>query len=74
VHLHVFPRYAAARRIAGVDFTDPDYPDHYRVPSPMRTVDPEVLAAIESALLSGLASPVEPTPDRKSLGHYPPFR
>jgi diadenosine tetraphosphate (Ap4A) HIT family hydrolase len=50
VHLHVFPRYAAARRIAGTEFTDPDYPDHYRVPSPIRTVDPAVLAATESAL------------------------
>jgi diadenosine tetraphosphate (Ap4A) HIT family hydrolase len=50
VHLHVFPRYASARHIAGAEFTDPDYPDHYRVPSPSRIVDPAVLAATESAL------------------------
>jgi diadenosine tetraphosphate (Ap4A) HIT family hydrolase len=52
VHLHVFPRYATARWIAGAEFTDPDYPDHYRVPSPTRTVDPAVMAATEAALRS----------------------
>ena len=53
VHLHVFPRYATARRVARVEFIDPDYPDHYRVPSPSRIVAPDVMAATESALLSG---------------------
>ena len=52
VHLHVFPRYATARRIGGAQFTDPDYPDHYRVPSPSRTVDAAVMAATEAALRS----------------------
>ena len=54
VHLHVFPRYATARRIGGAEFTDADYPDHYRVPSPMRTVDAGVMAATEAALLAAL--------------------
>jgi diadenosine tetraphosphate (Ap4A) HIT family hydrolase len=53
VHLHVVPRYATTRRIAGVSFSDPDYPDHYRVPSPMRVVDPNLMATIESGLRSG---------------------
>ena len=26
VHLHVFPRYATARRVGGEEFTDADYP------------------------------------------------
>ena len=29
VHLHVIPRYAAARTFEGVTFTDPGYPGHY---------------------------------------------
>lgn len=36
VHLHVIPRYAAERSFAGEVFTDPDYPAHYAVPSPIR--------------------------------------
>jgi diadenosine tetraphosphate (Ap4A) HIT family hydrolase len=50
VHLHVFPRYAKTRRIGAEEFTDPDYPDHYRVPSPSRTVGAEVMALTEAAL------------------------
>ena len=34
VHLHVIPRYARARMVAGVRFEDPDYPGHYSVPAP----------------------------------------
>lgn len=33
VHLHVIPRYAAARHWQGQRFEDPDYPAHYAVPS-----------------------------------------
>jgi diadenosine tetraphosphate (Ap4A) HIT family hydrolase len=29
-HLHVIPRYASARVFAGIEFADPDWPDHYR--------------------------------------------
>lgn len=36
VHLHVIPRYATSRTFAGLVFTDPDYPDHYVVPAPVR--------------------------------------
>ena len=50
VHLHVIPRYAGVRRIAGLDLSDPDYPDHYRVPAPQTLVADEVLDAIETAL------------------------
>lgn len=50
VHLHVIPRYANARRIAGIDFTDPDYPDMFRVPGRTNIADGDVLAAIAGAL------------------------
>ena len=43
VHLHVIPRYARPRQVAGLRFEDPDYPDHYAVPSPARHLAPEVL-------------------------------
>ncbi len=46
VHLHVIPRYAAPREVGQLIFTDPDYPDHYRVPAPPRHVSAEVLEAI----------------------------
>jgi diadenosine tetraphosphate (Ap4A) HIT family hydrolase len=49
VHLHVFPRYATTRWIGGAEFIDPDYPDHYRAPSPIRTVGPAAMGAIEAA-------------------------
>ena len=54
VHLHVFPRYASARRIGGAEFTDADYPDHDRVPSPMRTVDAGVRRSPRKPLCSPL--------------------
>ena len=43
VHLHVIPRYAGPRQVAGLRFEDPDYPDHYAVPSPARHLAPAVL-------------------------------
>ena len=33
VQLHVIPRYASARSFGGQRLEDPDYPDHYAVPS-----------------------------------------
>ena len=51
VHLHVIPRYAASRSIAGVTFDDPDYPAHYRVPGREERVAGDVLAAIERELV-----------------------
>lgn len=53
VHLHVIPRYAAARTFAGLVFADPDYPDHYAVPAPVRIVDPDIRDAL-AELLRGL--------------------
>jgi diadenosine tetraphosphate (Ap4A) HIT family hydrolase len=50
VHLHVIPRYESRRSVGVVEFDDPDYPSHYRVPGPERRVEKEVLAAIEAAL------------------------
>jgi diadenosine tetraphosphate (Ap4A) HIT family hydrolase len=41
VHLHVIPRYASPRRVAGLLADDPDYPDHYAVPVPYRPLEPE---------------------------------
>jgi diadenosine tetraphosphate (Ap4A) HIT family hydrolase len=49
VHLHVMPRYSRPSRFAGVEFTDPDYADHYR-PGVENTVSPAVIAAIGAAL------------------------
>jgi diadenosine tetraphosphate (Ap4A) HIT family hydrolase len=49
VHLHVVPRYSRPRRFAGVEFTDPDYPHHYR-PGIENRVSPDVIAAIGAAL------------------------
>jgi diadenosine tetraphosphate (Ap4A) HIT family hydrolase len=51
VHLHVIPRYRGRRRCGGVEFVDPDYPNHYRVPGSDRRVDAAVLRAIQQALL-----------------------
>lgn len=39
VHFHFIPRYAAERKLHGLSFTDPDYPDHYAVPAPVRLLD-----------------------------------
>ena len=52
VHLHVIPRYASARRVAGVDLDDPDYPGHYGVPGSERIASEATLAAIADALSS----------------------
>ena len=52
VHLHVIPRYASVRRLAGAEFTDPDYPSHYAVPAPQRIVGAAVLAALQARLLA----------------------
>jgi diadenosine tetraphosphate (Ap4A) HIT family hydrolase len=53
IHLHVIPRYVGTRRLAGVDFGDPDYPDAYRAPAkPEELASPEVIAAVAAALRS----------------------
>jgi diadenosine tetraphosphate (Ap4A) HIT family hydrolase len=50
VHLHVIPRYVGTREVAGVTFSDPDYPARYLVPSEDENiVGADVLAAIARA-------------------------
>ena len=50
VHLHVIPRYGAERTFAGLVFADPDYPDHYAVPMPVRLLAPEQMAMLADYL------------------------
>jgi diadenosine tetraphosphate (Ap4A) HIT family hydrolase len=50
VHLHVIPRYATARMVAGLRFEDPDYPGHYSVPAPERRVSTAVRDALAQLL------------------------
>lgn len=50
VHLHVIPRYAGPRAFAGEQFTDPDYPDHYTVPSPPHILTADQIAALVEEL------------------------
>ncbi len=50
VHLHVIPRYATARLVAGLRFEDPDYPGHYAVPGPERRLTTAVLDALAQLL------------------------
>ena len=50
VHLHVIPRYASARELGGERFDDPDYPEHYAVPSPVRLVSRETVELIAAKL------------------------
>ena len=52
VHLHVIPRYANARRFADIDFTDPDYPEMFRVPGRTNIADGRLLAAIAAAFIA----------------------
>jgi diadenosine tetraphosphate (Ap4A) HIT family hydrolase len=50
VHLHIIPRYAKTREVAGLRFEDPDYPDHYAVPSQERCVSRAVLDELAACL------------------------
>ena len=53
VHLHVIPRYVGTRKLAGVEFTDPDYPDSYGAPPAATEVTSRtVIDAVEKALRS----------------------
>jgi diadenosine tetraphosphate (Ap4A) HIT family hydrolase len=53
VHLHVIPRYVGTRRLAGVEFTDPDFPDRYRAsPTAAEVTSRAVIDAVEAALRS----------------------
>ena len=50
VHLHVIPRYATARLIAGLRFEDPDYPGQYSVPALERRVSAAALDELTQLL------------------------
>jgi diadenosine tetraphosphate (Ap4A) HIT family hydrolase len=50
VHMHVIPRYASPRKFAGLEFDDPDYPAHYAVPAPSRSLAPEQVADLVQQL------------------------
>ena len=51
-HLHVIPRYIESRELAGVQFSDPDYPDAYRGPTtPAEIATPSVIVAVHAALM-----------------------
>ncbi|HSH83090.1 MAG TPA: hypothetical protein VLA19_31540, partial [Herpetosiphonaceae bacterium] len=54
VHLHVIPRYAALRRFGREVFEDPDYPGHYRVPSPAHRLLEDDLAALAATVQRSL--------------------
>jgi diadenosine tetraphosphate (Ap4A) HIT family hydrolase len=55
VHLHIIPRYATQREIAGLCIDDPDYPGHYAVPAPERRLTRDqgerVVALLRTALV-----------------------
>jgi diadenosine tetraphosphate (Ap4A) HIT family hydrolase len=57
VHLHVIPRYANVRAFNGLEFIDPDYPSHYRVPGPSRRLSAPELGAIAEHLRHALSAP-----------------
>ena len=54
VHLHIIPRYAGARTFAGLTFTDPDYPSHYAVSAPVRTLSEEQATLLVNQLRQSL--------------------
>jgi diadenosine tetraphosphate (Ap4A) HIT family hydrolase len=56
VHLHVIPRYAAPRQIAGLHIDDPDYPDHYAVPAPDRRLTHEQREHLTALLRASLVN------------------
>jgi diadenosine tetraphosphate (Ap4A) HIT family hydrolase len=51
VHLHVIPRYVGVRSLAGVEFTDPDFPGSYREPrTASQIASPAVIEAVTASL------------------------
>jgi diadenosine tetraphosphate (Ap4A) HIT family hydrolase len=51
-HLHVIPRYTGSREVAGVVFTDADYPSAYQLaPTPSQISPPSVISAVHTALV-----------------------
>jgi diadenosine tetraphosphate (Ap4A) HIT family hydrolase len=54
VHLHIMPRYAAGRSLAGATFVDADYPDHYRVPATPHALSEQQLVALTEIIRRAL--------------------
>jgi diadenosine tetraphosphate (Ap4A) HIT family hydrolase len=54
VHLHVIPRYASPRMVAGIQVDDADYPGHYAVPAPHRPLEAEQSARLVALLRAAL--------------------
>jgi diadenosine tetraphosphate (Ap4A) HIT family hydrolase len=54
VHLHVIPRYATPRTFEGLAFSDPDYPNHYAVPSPPRRLDTAQMGLLRDLIRASL--------------------
>ena len=50
IHLHIIPRYASPRTVAGIVFEDPDYPAHYSVPGPTHILEQKDLVRIAEQL------------------------
>jgi diadenosine tetraphosphate (Ap4A) HIT family hydrolase len=51
-HLHVIPRYIGSREVAGVVFTDADYPSAYQLaPTPSQISSSSVISAVHAALV-----------------------
>lgn len=63
VHLHIVPRYAGERRIAGLVFDDPGYPGHYRVDGAPRLLEPAARAELVRRLQDAIAAPLGSGPD-----------
>ncbi len=58
VHLHVIPRYVGPRTLAGVEFSDPEYPAAYQLaPSAAEVAPPAVIAAVYRALVERAGEP-----------------
>jgi diadenosine tetraphosphate (Ap4A) HIT family hydrolase len=56
VHLHVVPRYATRRQVAGLRIDDPDYPGHYAVPMPDCRLTREQSECLATLLRAALAA------------------
>lgn len=62
VHLHVVPRYAGERRLAGIGFDDPGYPGHYRLDDPPRLLEREARDEVVRRLDEAIAAARERRP------------
>ncbi len=56
IHMHIIPRYASPRMFMNTAFTDPDYPSHYAVPSPVRHLTTEQMLALAKQMQKVIGS------------------